>query len=1114
MTVSENEALYSGPYLGGTSAVVFDYDFTAPAETDVLVLVTNVSTGDQTELTLATDYTVAGAGVSGGGTITLVDAARVPAGFVMSIAPNIPYNQTRPFTAQTSTTLPELEAALDKLTLLTRQLLGDVTRAIKVPVGEDFPSDAEAWLRSFLSAELAAAVGAVGSLGMWHVDAASAGTFRGLSTGQSPVVRATTVPVGGIIPTIPETVRFWDNATDTFVASDGSDDYLLNYVPLIAKRINERTTIPVDWIATGKGATGIEGWTGSAADRSTHTVNLDEAALVGVLVGDVVSWPADDAVFPDGTGVVTAVTDSGATGVLSLRITSGRSMGDNYQLFDESGVKIGRVNGEPDTTNREQFVEIVNKFDKTGWTEPLHYFLYGGFEANGLDAHETLIFLRDEFYDVLIAELEAFGIIGKDTRIAIVSSYHKLVDEYIAYDYNRAPGDQYVMAQHDARAVFVPTTGLSCEPAEEAVNAGVHLGFDAIQKVPDRFEAALVYGNSGANPAVLDAMDAFGNLGFAPWVERNAVTADTTLALSQCMGGVVQVDTSGGPITLSLPDLTAVSAWQSVRRAYSVFINVTDASNPLTIAGNGKNFRTPSNRTSLATLEVTGTGLVEIMYRGNWYVWDHTHTTDASPAVIRDTALAVTNSDNPLKRMEFVLDDLVASRTLYVPAVHFGEMALITADPVANLAAINQALADSATSGRPFRQIGLGSIPIDGIIRPPTGARFVWEMSGSQLVPQSDQANGFIRPSVDANYMTDADIVGVRIRPEVDGATGLLYTGNGIVGRFRRCRVDGLDVHYEGDQAGLFVVEDCTFNDLRYHTDSTDGGTGGPRVLGGRNTTFHNTGGNSGDDGPQLTPAKTGVFANLNIDGVVFNGGWATSHGRPFIVLVDSTLTCSITNSGMRNMVGVGEDTVWNPNAEAVVVGHRGATGWCTNIIMDNIQIDEASRASAVGIASGLKVQGAVRSSEFDVSVINPARRLLTVEDDPTTLRVPMDNTIRIRSNMAPRNTASAQTAISVAQGTRNTITPDIVAPAGSHAILDAGTYTHIKDGSVRDVASGFAGLRVSAGANARMSGTALTGVGNAYSYAAGPAATGWVHDCDLGGMSGVGAVLTSNNKP
>lgn len=131
MTISVSEALLSGPYNGDGATTTFDYDFKIYAETELSVLRQNAD-GTVATLALTTDYTVDGVGDAGGGTVTLTAGSKLPSGATMTVEPDVTMSQDRPFSTQSSTTLAQIELALDKATSLIRQLLGKANRSLKV----------------------------------------------------------------------------------------------------------------------------------------------------------------------------------------------------------------------------------------------------------------------------------------------------------------------------------------------------------------------------------------------------------------------------------------------------------------------------------------------------------------------------------------------------------------------------------------------------------------------------------------------------------------------------------------------------------------------------------------------------------------------------------------------------------------------------------------------------------------------------------------------------------------------------------------------------------------------------------------------------------------------
>lgn len=115
-------------YAGNGSTTTFSVNFYFIEQSHLKVILRS-SAGVETVKTLSTDYSVTGAGVPSGGSITMVTAPAV--GETLVIQRNVPLTQTTdyqpndPFPANTH------EQALDKLTMETQQLQLGVDRAIK-----------------------------------------------------------------------------------------------------------------------------------------------------------------------------------------------------------------------------------------------------------------------------------------------------------------------------------------------------------------------------------------------------------------------------------------------------------------------------------------------------------------------------------------------------------------------------------------------------------------------------------------------------------------------------------------------------------------------------------------------------------------------------------------------------------------------------------------------------------------------------------------------------------------------------------------------------------------------------------------------------------------------
>lgn len=145
MTISAT-GIFKKVYTGsGTST--FAYDWKIDDEDELLVQQLTIATGVTTTLTITTDYTVTGVGVSGGGNVVLT-VGSFPSGlssaYKLIITSNVDTTQTTdyvendPFPAETH------EAALDKLTKIAKQLQEQIDRSLLQAVDQTsaitFPS--------------------------------------------------------------------------------------------------------------------------------------------------------------------------------------------------------------------------------------------------------------------------------------------------------------------------------------------------------------------------------------------------------------------------------------------------------------------------------------------------------------------------------------------------------------------------------------------------------------------------------------------------------------------------------------------------------------------------------------------------------------------------------------------------------------------------------------------------------------------------------------------------------------------------------------------------------------------------------------------------------------
>jgi hypothetical protein len=133
LTTTTNKQQYTAN--GSTTAFSFPYKFNANSH--LVVVLTNLTTGVSTTQVIVTDYTVAGAGNPAGGTVTFVtapaDALRV------TITREVPYTQEVDYQPDDDFPAEVHEAALDKLTMIGQQLNTEFDYALKQPTTDANP---------------------------------------------------------------------------------------------------------------------------------------------------------------------------------------------------------------------------------------------------------------------------------------------------------------------------------------------------------------------------------------------------------------------------------------------------------------------------------------------------------------------------------------------------------------------------------------------------------------------------------------------------------------------------------------------------------------------------------------------------------------------------------------------------------------------------------------------------------------------------------------------------------------------------------------------------------------------------------------------------------------
>ena len=120
MTVSAttNRETFAGPY-----TVAIDFTLKIFEDSDLVLVISDDTTGEETLLVLDTNYTIAIADPGPGGTITLVDGATLmPSGTTLTVLTSLPYTQEIDLEAGGNMPAEVLEAGFDRAVILIQQL--------------------------------------------------------------------------------------------------------------------------------------------------------------------------------------------------------------------------------------------------------------------------------------------------------------------------------------------------------------------------------------------------------------------------------------------------------------------------------------------------------------------------------------------------------------------------------------------------------------------------------------------------------------------------------------------------------------------------------------------------------------------------------------------------------------------------------------------------------------------------------------------------------------------------------------------------------------------------------------------------------------------------------
>ena len=110
----------------------YAYPFKVLADADLLVIKKATATSAETTLVLNTDYTVTGAGTSGGN-VVLTAGSKCGSGYTLTILRNMSATQTTDYVDGEAFSAESLETAIDKATIVLQQQKEQIGRAPKLP---------------------------------------------------------------------------------------------------------------------------------------------------------------------------------------------------------------------------------------------------------------------------------------------------------------------------------------------------------------------------------------------------------------------------------------------------------------------------------------------------------------------------------------------------------------------------------------------------------------------------------------------------------------------------------------------------------------------------------------------------------------------------------------------------------------------------------------------------------------------------------------------------------------------------------------------------------------------------------------------------------------------